>query len=292
MRRHRKFSFLCQFFILLSWTGFLVLASVVFASTSTLSVVADVRGTLLSTNVEDGPLQVWLTELAAQASFQLTDLAQINNRVSITCRNAPLDQALQQLLEVQGLNFLFIYRREGSPALKHVIVLNAYGQRLVPPIMEGPCQVKAPARFLGSPPLPDKPAFQAVNYFTPGSSLEQVLGQAADPMPQTRAAALEALVAYGTDERVRRKLIESVGDLDPNVRATSISLLGPFVTEWPGAEDAVVRALSDTDTSVRRLALMLLGGRPSDKLTAALNVALHDSDSEIRAQAQEFLDAQ
>ncbi|HEV8714583.1 MAG TPA: hypothetical protein VGX03_17360 [Candidatus Binatia bacterium] len=104
-----------------------------------------------------------------------------------------------------------------------------------------------------------------------------------------RTAALEALTLHPQDEQARRKLMNGIRDADPHIRSVVVGLLGPFVTQWLGAEEVIMGALNDPVPSVRQLALLMLWEASSSRIADALNIALHDNDAGIRVQAGEFI---
>jgi len=109
------------------------------------------------------------------------------------------------------------------------------------------------------------------------------------PDQRMRTAALEALTLHPEDERARRTLIAHLGDPDLHIRTAALGLLGPFVTQWPGAEDVVMTALGDPAPVVRQLALLTLSEASSPRALDALHRALHDEDMAVRDRAAELL---
>jgi hypothetical protein len=240
-------------------------------------VISDARGDFLSLTVRDVSLHALLTELSSQAGFQFTELAPVERTVSVACHRAPLDQVLTQLLQDEALSFLFVYGGGGSTKLKHVIVLGAQ------PLAASGNGAPLPAEEPG-PTIPEE-----AEAFNPDAPLEQLLEWTAHADPRIRTAALEALTLHPTDERARGALMGGMTDADPDIRSVVVGLLGPFVRQWPGAEDVAMVALGDAAPTVRRLALLALWEASSPRLTEALNLLLSDHDLEIRAHAQELM---
>lgn len=245
---------------------------------------------LLSVTAEAVPLGALLSEVARRAGFEFTETKPIERPVSVELKRVPLDRALRQLLARE--NFILIYGQpsEGGPTkLERVILLRSdpsqQGDSSVEPVVSLSDGVDGvPAS--GEPPhvVPeDAPAFN------PDGPLDDLLLLTTHRDPRMSRAALEALTLHAGDERARRKLIEHLSDPDPKIRSVALGLLGPFVTEWPGAEEVVMTALRDPAAWVRHLALHTLEEASSPRLADALPLALLDEDPGVRALAEELL---
>jgi hypothetical protein len=244
---------------------------------------------MLSMQVQEASLHLLLTEIAAQARFELIELVPTERTVSAICYRAQLDQALTHILQSESLNFLFVYSGKGLTRLKRIIVVGTHSRgpsvpdaHPSPSPKEGECVTLAAG---DADTLTPEPA-EEVSSDVP---LEQLLEWTTHWDPQMRATALEALSLHRTDERAHEKVIKSVSDPDPYVRSISLGILGPLVTKWPEAETALMTALGDPEPSVRRHALMILGEKSGPRTGEALTIALQDNDPAIRAQAREFL---
>ena len=248
----------------------------------TVDVKAQGGETVLSATVSEVPLHQFLTAVAVQAGFQLTDLSSSTHLVSVRYQRTPVDQALMQILQREGCSFLLIYQSRGTSNLKHVVVLGVQGAG-------GESSLSRQALGLTEDATaPDMIVPEDAELLTPETSVEQLLAWTTHRDPRMRTAALEALTLHPMDQRARGKLIDSVHEADPSVRTLAIGLLGPFLTQWSGAEDAVMTALSDVDPSVRQLALITIEEQSSARMAEALDIAARDSTSEIRMQAEEL----
>jgi HEAT repeat protein len=130
---------------------------------------------------------------------------------------------------------------------------------------------------------------EGADAFDPDGPLESLLSLTAHPDPRMRTAALEALTRHTGDKRAHQTLIEHISDPDPHTRIVALGLLGPFVTQWPGAEEAVMAALQDPAPQVRQLALLTLSETAGFDASEPLHKALHDADPGVRTRAEELL---
>jgi HEAT repeat protein len=249
---------------------------------------------LLSIRLQEAPLHVVLSAVATQAGFELLELVPIEQTVSAICYRAPLDQALSQILQNSGVNFVLVYQGKDRAKLKQAIVLGTPARKRDGPAPaisalpdEGECLTGAPSATWNDTLTPQH--LGELNEVGGDGSLADLLEQTTHWDPQVRATAIETLSQHGTDARARKQVMESVHDPDPYVRSIAIGTLGPVMTEWPGAEETLLAALGDPEPSVRRHALVILGEKAGPRATEALTLALQDSDPEIRAQAREFL---
>jgi hypothetical protein len=223
-----------------------------------------------------------MTEIAALAGFQFVELVPTERSVSVTLSNVPVDQALSRILYAEQLNFVLVYQDEESTKLRRVLVAESRHRHVTPP--------KGGAETPEMEAEPSEVGVEDRKIFGPETPLEQILGWAVHPDPEIRTAALEALALHEANEQARVKLAESVNDSDASVRLFAIGLLGPFLVQWPQAQDVVMEALQDHEPSIRRLALVALWESSSARIGEALNLALRDHEPEIRDQARKFAD--
>jgi hypothetical protein len=228
---------------------------------------------LVSVTAQVAPLRALLSEVARLPGLQVEEVVPTGRTVSVEFKGLPLDQALKRLLSAE--DFIFVYDQPGkgdSTKLRRVILLGPSTQQ-----QEGPIT---------------RPAQAALEYgqpFDPDAPLEQLLPLTDHHDPRRRRAALEALTLHEGDDQARRKLMDHIRDPDPNIRSVVVGLLGPFVTQWPGAEDVMMTALHDAAARVRRLALQTLWESSSPKLSEALQLGLLDEEPGVRARAEELL---
>lgn len=256
------------------------------------SVASEGGEVLVSVSVEGVALGALLSEVARRVGFDLIEVLPVEKMVSAGFLRLPLREALDQLLS--GVSFVLVYEPGASGEagkLERVIVLGPRG--------EG-AQVLAPAPSAEPsdggdlvPPSEEPPRVGPVDAeaFSPDAPLERLLPLTAHHDARMRVVALEALTLHGGDDRARRVLMDGVLDPDPNIRSVAVGLLGPFVTEWPGAEEAVMIALRDPAASIRLLALQTMWEASSPRVSAALDIALGDKDPGVRALARELLES-
>jgi hypothetical protein len=280
----------------LRWIGGLVLLSRTICSPSltvagpsspvssvSISVTSDTGVDFLSVMAREVSLRFLLAEIATRAGFQLTELVPIERRVSVVYNRSPLDQALTRILQEEGLSFIFIYNGREFPKLKRVLLLGAHAKGLSSPTAQSPALSDGREDFTLSSEGPDQIVPENAEVFDPDAPLEQLLEWTAHGDPRMRTAALEALTLHPQDEQARRKLMDGMKDSDPHIRSVVIGLLGPFVTQWLGAEEVVMEALTDPAPSVRRLARLVLWEASSSRIADALNLALQGNDAGMRA---------
>lgn len=192
-----------------------------------------------------------------------------------------------------GESFIFLYDQpvKGGPAkLQRIILLGAgssaqegTGLESTADLTEGGLVV--PTAVEATMVLPE-----GAETFDPDGPLEHLLPLTAHQDPRIRTAALEALTLHDGDEQARRTLMAHIADPDPTICALVIGLLGPFVMQWPGAEELVLTvALQDPAPGVRQLALLMLSEASSSQGLEALHRALQDADLEVRTRAEELL---
>jgi hypothetical protein len=83
--------------------------------------------------------------------------------------------------------------------------------------------------------------------------------------------------------------MDHIRDPDPDIRLVVVGLLGPFMTQWPGAEDVVMTALRDPVATVRHLALQIMWEASSPAISEAIQLALRDEAAALRTRAEELL---
>jgi hypothetical protein len=245
----------------------------------------------LSVSAGGSLLRALLSEVAHRAGFTITGTVAAERPISVEFQRVPLDRALKKLLS--GENFIFLYDQpvEGGPAkLQRVILL---GSGTSAPEGTGSEPAAEPADGTPAVPAVVEPAAvipEGAEAFDPDGPLEDLLPLIAHQDPRMRTAALEALTLHADDERARRTLMEHIADPDPTIRTVVVGLLGPFVTQWPGAEAVVLTAaLHDPTPEVRQLALLTLSEASSTQGLEALHRARQDADPEVRTRAEELL---
>ncbi len=254
-----------------NWPQWAMAALLPSAPVPAVSVVTTERAELLSVTTQAAPLSVLLAEIAYRAGFTISGTISTERLVSIEFIAAPLEQALGSLLRDENFIFLF-YQPEGGPEKLQQVIFLGSGQRA--------------ASFTDEPP---RVAPEGADAFDPDGPLESLLSLTAHPDSRMRTAALEALTRHSGDERARQTLMEHLADLDPYIRTVALGLLGPFVTQWSGAEEAVRAALQDPAPQVRQLALLTLAETAGLNAREALHEALHDADPGVRTRAAELL---
>ena len=269
-----RFGIATAFLILnVSWQQWAMGALLPSAPVPAVSVVTTEGVELLSVTTQAASLSVILAEIAHRAGFTIIGTVSTERIVSIEFTAAPLDQALGSLLRDE--NFIFLFRQlvEGGPEeLQQIIFLGS----------------KRPAaHFTDEPHMVAVP--EGADAFDPDGPLESLLSLTTHPDSRMRTAALEALTRHTGDERAHQTLMEHLSDLDPHIRTVALGLLGPFVTQWSGAEEAVIAALEDPAPQVRQLALLTLSETAGFNAREALHKALHDADPGVRTRAEELL---
>lgn len=231
---------------------------------------------LLSVTARAVSLSVLIAEIAQRAGFTVTGKVSAERRVSVEFTAVPLDQALKRLLRNES--FIFLTQRPGKgSSLKLQRVIFVGSSRPAEASIE-------PAVYPADETIPE-----GAEAFNPDGPLEPLLLLTAHHDPRMRTAALEALTLHTGDERARRTLMEDVSDPDPHIRAVALGLLGPFVTQWSGAEEMVMMALQDPAPEIRQLALLTLSEASSSRAHEALHEAVQDSDPRVRTRAEELL---
>jgi hypothetical protein len=225
----------------------------------------------LSVRAQAAPLRDLLFEVARLAGFRIDERVPPGRTISVEFKGLPLDLALKRLLSAEDFIFVYDPSSEGNSAkLRWVILLG-------------------PASSLQGGTETAQAAPKDIRAFDPDAPLEQLLPLTDHQDPEMRRAALEALTLHEGDERARWKLMDQIRDPDPNIRSAVVGLLGPFVKQWPGAEDVIMTALRDPDPGVRRLALHTMWEASSPKSSEALQLGLLDADPGVRARAEELL---
>jgi hypothetical protein len=257
---------------------------------SSVSVTSDDGVPLLSVKARAVPLQALLSEVARAAGFQVAGSDGIGRTVSLEFTRLPLDRALRRLLSEE--NFVLVHPNPavGGSSTIQLVILPGSGTSW----QDDRLAARGAVLSCGSAALAssDEPALvtrEEDRTFNPDIPLEQVLLLSANQDPIMRTAAIEALTLHNEDERVRRALMGNIWDPDPNTRSLALGLLGPLITSWPGAQDAVMAALRDPAPEVRQLALLTLWEASSPRSANAMHRALLDSDPGVRAQAEELL---
>ena len=282
-----------------------VLSSVASAASSlptpalSVSLAAEGEDDFVSVTARNVPLRTVLAEIAARAGFQLTELLPVTHPISVVCRRAPLDVALKQLLQGEGASFMFVYHTHSPQKLHQVVVLRADPQgkgrflshSLVwSPQSQAAACVRLTAERAEERPEPEATVEADVPLFGADTPLEALLASTTSADVHVQTSALEALASlYATEARARQTVMAGMRDPDPYVRSLIVGTLGPVLTQWPGAEELLMGALSDTEPEVRRRALSVLWDKATPRLNEVLNIALHDTDPAIRGQANELL---
>ena len=185
----------------------------------------------LSVRAQAVPLRALLFEAARLVGFQIDERVPPGRTISVEFKGLPLDLALKRLLSAEDFIFVYDPPSEGnSTKLRWVILLG-------------------PASSLQGGAIAEtaQAAPKDIRAFDPDAPLEQLLPLTDHHDPEMRRAALEALTLHEGDEQARWKLMDQIRDPDPNIRSAVVGLLGPFVTQWPGAEDVIMTALRDPD---------------------------------------------
>ena len=263
------------------------------------SIAAEGEDNFLSVTARHVPLRTLLAEIAAQAGFQLTELLPVTQTISVSCRRAPLDVALKQLLQDEGANFMFVYHPQSPQRLQQVVLLRAdtagkgrfrsHSLGWSPPPQAAACVQLTPERTQernaqDATGEADAPLFEA------DTSLAALLASTSSPDVHVQTAALEALASlYATETRAQQAVMAGLQDPDPYVRSLIVGTLGPVLTQWPGAEELLIGALSDAEPEVRRHALSVLWDKAQPRSNEVLTIALQDPDPAIRGQAHEWL---
>ena len=263
------------------------------------AIAAEEEADFLSVTARHVPLRTVLTEIAARAGFHLTEVLPLNHPVSVVCRMVPLDVALKELLQEEGVSFMFVYHNHSSPKLQQVVVLRVAtagkGRFLSHSVVWSPRpQAAACVRLTPEKAEARQEQEATVEADTPfveaDTSLETLLASTTSADVQVQTSALEALASlYTTDARARQVVMASMGDPDPYVRSLTVGMLSSVLPQWPEAEELLMGALSDPEPEVRRRALSVLWDKAPSRSNEVLNIALHDADPEIRRQARELL---
>ncbi|MBI5192253.1 MAG: HEAT repeat domain-containing protein [Nitrospirae bacterium] len=202
-----------------------------------------------------------------------------DKEITFSCEKCPLnklDKTLKNILKGNGVSSAFVYSKGEPVKLRRVIVLkavNGKGDVEHPDVEESDSAIES-----------------QVDVLNKEATLEQLLTRADDTSDlNNRISAIESLILHLTDNRVRKKLSELSNDPDFHFRLLALGLLGNFVPDWPEVEDILIKAMYDTEPSVRQLALQTLIENEGEKTKDALNIAIHDKDPLICNQAKEYL---
>jgi hypothetical protein len=276
-----------------------IAASSLPASSLAVSLAVEGEDDFVSVTARNVPLRTVLTEIATRAGFQLTEMLPVTQTVSVVCRRAPLDVALRELLQGEGASFMFVYHSPAPQRLHQVVVLRvdptakerflSHSMVWSPQPQAAAC-VRLTAERAQERPELETPVEADGQSFEADTSLEALLASATSADVQAQTSALEALASlYATEARARQTVMAGMRDPDPYVRSLLVGTLGPVLTQWPGAEELLMGALSDTEPEVRRRALSVLWDKAKPRSNEVLNIALYDTDPEIRRQAKELL---
>lgn len=259
-------------------------------SATTVSVASEDGVVLLSIRAEAEPLGVLLSEVARRAGFEVTEVVPADQTVSVEFRRLPLPLALERLLS--GLSFMAVYApaaTEGAGKLERVMLLGSRAVGEPVAVERPPLAASDGGDLVAASEQPPHVVPDGAEAFWPDAPIEQLLRLTVHHDTRMRVAALEALTLHGDDERARQTLIDGVLDPDPNIRSVALGLLGPFVNQWPGAEDAVMMALRDPVAWMRQLALRTMWEVSRLRASDSLHLALRDGDAGVRALAHELV---
>ena len=201
---------------------------------------------------------VWILEaISREGKVAMSGDAGPGRRlVSIQFQDLPLDEGLRQIL--RDHDAFFFYGGEGkAPASLRAVWIYPKG------------------RGRGLEPVPPET----------WASTRELEAELADPNPEARARAIEALVERKGDG-ARDAVLEALKDHDEEVRAQALYQTVSGDVELP--TDALTDlALGDPSRDVRFLALEALADRPEARTIA--ETALNDPSPQIRHKAQEIL---
>jgi HEAT repeat protein len=109
-----------------------------------------------------------------------------------------------------------------------------------------------------------------------------------DPDPQNRLVAV-VILATSEDPNALPVLSQALEDADPDVRLTTVEMLGDFGTS-EAAASALAKALDDPVPDIRFAALGVLADLGGQVALDAVQKALDDEDADVRALAEGVLD--
>ena len=245
---------------------------------------------LLSVTAREVSIRALLADVARVAGFRIEGAPPIERAVSVKFERWPLDQALKRLLKWESFVFLLgdAPGAGGSPTTGRLILIASNPSRQTLSV-----EVSAPAepgKLIAVPgaELAGAATPEDAQAFNPDGPLEQLLPLVAHRDRDIRTAALEALTVHNEDPRARQLLMDQMSDPDPAIRWLALGLLTPYMAQWPGAEDVVLRAVLDPAQSIRRSALQALVETSSSRGAEAIRLARLDQDAEVRALAEEL----
>ncbi len=234
------------------------------APSLSVSIAVEGGDDFLSVTARNVPLRTLLAEIAARADFQLTELLPVTQPLSVVCRRAPLDVALKQLLQDEGASFMFVYHPHSPQRLQQVVVLRAdtagkgrfrrHSLGWSPQPAAAAC-VRLTAERAQERHEPEARVEADVPFFEADTSLDALLASTTSADVHVQTAALEALASlYATEARAQQAVMAGLRDPDPYVRSLTIGTLSLVLTQWPGAEELLMGALSAAEPEVRRRA--------------------------------------
>ncbi len=228
-------------------------------------VVVSVQHGLLSVQAENAALVDVLREIAKQADFQLVIHGELEARISWAFANVPVADGVGDLL--QNFSSVLIYAStsdRGPGALAEVLVLRTQADS--PNVERNATNVRVAET--DTEETPQIPLFQSID----ASDREEHLRTLRGLTRQPNASVVKSLV-YLLDD-----------DQDPTIR--SMAAIGLGKVRVDAAKAALIAALSDEDTLVRRRAVQALGRRWGNDAVEPLSMALlSDPDPTIRREA-------
>jgi hypothetical protein len=254
----------------------------------------EIRGGLVSVEVEDVPLSELIAEIGRKAGFATVGESPPDLRVSITIIGRPIDEVVRRL--AHDVTFVILYGSDqpggGPGSIEEVRLYPAPTTATASNAVARPSTVGALQGFAGLDAHDDQTRLQAVQSLSSQGSTEALsaLGQilAEDELPVIRAQAAAALGKSGNEAAVAA-LLAALEDPDASVRVQAVQGLGHF----DGADMARILGqvlMEAPDRRLRRTALHALERLDNEAALAYLDTALADSDSVIRKLAAQSLD--
>jgi HEAT repeat protein len=152
----------------------------------------------------------------------------------------------------------------------------------------GPEMLQVAMRALANPDVEVRvQAMMGLGWSRQQSAIEPLLGFMDDPDQRTRGVAAFALSWFADDPRVSPRLIRYVRDPGQTASSRSAAMRGLGWSKDPGALDALVSLLGDSDLSVRRAAADALAALQDNRKWAAIAALLGDSRQDVSDGAAE-----
>lgn len=240
---------------------------------------------LVSLTARNAPLEDVVREIAAQHDLRLIQHVALDRYVSFEIDRQPLTDVLEAILEVESYQ---LYRAVESDDASHTddpipgsLWIFSEGSALTPAATFY-FEVVVQEGSVGE----KKEAILNLRRLGTPDAVQALSLALGDEDPRIRRAALEALAQIGGDEALAAIASASVND-DPRVRGD-----GTYALAMAGGYSSIEYlnlALHDENPIVRTAAIDSLGDIGDERSISVIQQALHDPDPTVRERALEVI---